>query len=125
MSGMTRVHLSRGYTMLTPQTKRWTPQQWAMNNDIEKMMLFVNQQEEDLGRSRVLVARFDDERRLQVYARKINTAKPEAYSVIVQWINSQPETNKFTGWEMAFNLADRRVAGGAAASSGKHKGGES
>ena len=46
----------KGYTILTPQTKRWSKKQMEMNDRVEWMRVFANFSEEDQGRSRRHIA---------------------------------------------------------------------
>lgn len=60
--------LSQGVTLLTAQTRRWTPEEVARNDETERRMLFAGFSVYDEGRSRVRIAicdREEDARRLK------------------------------------------------------------
>lgn len=50
------VSWCRGITLNTPQTKTWSKEQLAANDEIERSMVFANFTATDKGRSRLLVA---------------------------------------------------------------------
>lgn len=47
----------QGKTLVTRQTRQWSPQQIAANDAIESLAVFANFTGQDEGRSRVLIAR--------------------------------------------------------------------
>lgn len=46
---------TQGYTLITPQTRRWSKTQIAANDQIEKLLVFSKFTASDMGRSRELV----------------------------------------------------------------------
>ena len=61
MSKHTPGPWSQGTTLMTGQTKNWTPEQIEENNRRERRMVFSRFSAEDKGRSRVMVALCDRE----------------------------------------------------------------
>lgn len=52
---------SQGRTLRTNQTQQWTPEQWQVNQAIERRLVFYRFTSADEGRSRILVAQCDRE----------------------------------------------------------------
>lgn len=50
---------SQGRTLRTQQTRRWTDEQRATNDEVESKLLFANFRSSDEGRARTLIAQFE------------------------------------------------------------------
>ena len=81
---MNKIHLSRGRTLLTLKTRTWSKEEWDKNDAEEKMMLFAYFTPIDQGRGRILIARFENEKRLIRFKRLWNTAHPQSYPAILK-----------------------------------------
>lgn len=53
----TQGKYSTGKTLLTRITRRWTKEQWAGNEHIERRLIVANQSQSDEGRGRVHIAK--------------------------------------------------------------------
>lgn len=67
LTGGTQGVWRQGKTLLTAQTRRWSPERMAANEAVERLKVFANFTPEDEGRSRDLIAdcrSFDDARKI-------------------------------------------------------------
>jgi len=83
---------SQGRTLRTNQTQQWTPEQWQVNQAIERRLVFYRFTSADEGRSRILVAQCDREEDARLIAAAPDLLKAlQAYDA---WAKDVPGADK-------------------------------